>query len=241
MGVGEHSEVTPRRRRRRLLGALSWLTAIALAAGWAVYLRPASLGGPAGYVIVSGSSMEPMMHTGDLAVVRRQADYGIGEVVAYRIPKEDVGGGMLVIHRVIGGALDEGLVLQGDNRDTKDMWRPGAADVVGALWWHIPHAGTAMFLLRTPIVIAAVLAFFGFWAIVASPDRKREGVADDSAGDDPSEDLVPVAVPAGDSAGRSIPERGAHGTDAAVANAATVGVVALSVVAYFWARRADRP
>lgn len=236
MGVDAQAPAKPKRRRRRALGALTWLTAIALAAGWAVYLRPASLGGPAGYVIVSGSSMEPMMHTGDLAVVRRQNDYRIGDVVAYRIPKDDVGGGMLVIHRVIDGALDDGLVLQGDNRDTKDMWRPRAADVVGSLWWHIPHAGTAMFLLRTPIVIAAVLAFFGFWAIVSSPDRKREAVAEDPDRDVPSEDLVPALASASDSAARPIPAGGLNGT----ATAAAMSVVALSVAAYFWGRRTGR-
>lgn len=235
MVVAEQSAVKPRSGRRLAFGALSWLTAIALAAGWAVYLRPVSLGGPAGYVIVSGSSMEPMMHTGDLAVVRRQGDYGIGDVVAYRIPKDDVGGGMLVIHRVIGGAVDEGLVLQGDNRDTKDMWRPQAADVVGSLWWHIPHAGTAMFLLRTPIVIAAVLAFFGFWAIVSSPDRKRHDAAEDLDEDVSSEDPAAAPVSVATTQPSARPE-----AVSATANAATVGVVAVSVAAYFWRRRAGR-
>lgn len=235
MGVAQQSTAKPRKGRRLAFGALSWLTAVALAAGWAVYLRPASLGGPAGYVIVSGSSMEPMMHTGDLAVVRRQNDYGIGDVVAYRIPKDDVGGGMLVIHRVIGGGVDEGLVLQGDNRDTKDMWRPRAADVVGSLWWHIPHAGTAMFLLRTPIVIAAVLAFFGFWAIVSAPDRKRETLAEDSDGDVSLEDPItgPAYVP-------PTPQPASAEGRSATANVAALGVVAVSVAAYFWRSRAGR-
>ena len=206
---------------------------MALAAGWAVYLRPASLGGPAGYVIVSGSSMEPLMHTGDLAVVRRKHDYGVGDVVAYRIPKDDVGGGMLVIHRVIGGELNGGLVLQGDNRDTQDMWRPRADDVVGSLQWHIPHAGTAMFLLRTPIVIGAVVAFVGFWVIASSPDRKR-AVAEEADTDLPGDDPAGLPVPPSRPTPRPLPGKGRNNT----ANAAAVGVVAVSVAAYFWRRRA---
>ena len=155
-----------------------------------VFLRPASLGGPAGYVIVSGSSMEPLMETGDLAIVRQEADYGLGDVVAYRIPASDVGGGMLVIHRVVGGDPDDGLILRGDNRDTDDMWRPTRDDIVGRLLWHVPHAGTALFLLRTPLVIAGVVGFLGFWAVVSSP----AGRSKDAATDEEADDGMPVAA-----------------------------------------------
>lgn len=231
MGVEDELR-TPRRGRRRLVAAVSWLIAIGLAVGWAVYLRPASLGGPAGYVIVSGTSMEPMMQTGDLAIVRRQADYRVGDVVAYRIPAKDVGGGMLVIHRVIGGHADEGLVLQGDNRDTKDMWRPTTGDVVGTLQWHIPHAGTAMFLLRTPLVLAAVLGFFGFWFVVTS-ERKPDEDRPEAMPINDLESTGAVEATAGEnrSASRYQSPPNLTGT------AATVAVVAISVVAFLLRER----
>lgn len=185
------TERAERRRDRRAVGLLSWVLALALAVGWVVFLRPSGLGGPAGYVIVSGASMEPMMHTGDLVIVRRQAEYRAGDVVAYRIPKSDVGGGMLVIHRIIGGNATDGLILQGDNRDTQDMWRPRAEDVVGSLWWHIPHVGTVLFLLRTPLVIAGVIGFLGFWFVATSPERKP--TADDELIE--LDDLPRVPIP----------------------------------------------
>lgn len=170
MTLDERPVVQP--RRRRLTGMLTWVLALAIALGWFFFLRPAGLGGPAGYVIVSGESMEPMMQTGDLAIVHRESHYDIGDVVAYRIPADDVGGGMLVIHRIIGGTAGDGFILQGDNRDTPDMWRPTSDDVVGSLRVYVPHAGTALFLLRTPIVIAAVIGFLGFWFVATSPDKK---------------------------------------------------------------------
>ncbi len=40
---------------------------------WMQYLRPVSLGGHAGYVLVSGHSMEPRFHTGDLVLVEQQS------------------------------------------------------------------------------------------------------------------------------------------------------------------------
>ncbi len=42
---------------------------------WAQYLRPQTLGGNAGYVLVSGQSMEPRYHTGDLVLVLRRKSY----------------------------------------------------------------------------------------------------------------------------------------------------------------------
>ncbi len=171
----------PRSRRLgRVRAVLPWVVLLALAAGWFVFLRPAGMGGPAGYVIVSGASMEPLMHTGDLAVVRRRATYAPGDVVAYRIPKADVGGGMLVIHRIVGGDESSGFILQGDNRDTVDIWRPRREDIVGSLQWRLAHAGTALFLLRTPMVIAGVIAFLGFWMVATWPDKRRTDLEDEA-------------------------------------------------------------
>ena len=216
--------VAPRtrsQRRRRIVGALTWLLAIALAAGWFFYLRPASMGGPAGYVIVSGESMEPMMHTGDLAVVHRRGSYKVGDVVAYRIPKQDVGGGMLVIHRITGGDAESGFVLQGDNRETQDMWRPRAADVVGSLQWHVPHVGTVLFLLRTPLVIGGVAGFLGFWLILNSGEgRRREDEATADVDEPVVEEVAPAPV--------VIPVAPRRRSLLTPANLAAVGVVVLS-------------
>lgn len=209
------------------MALLSWISIGGLAVGWALFLRPASMGGPAGYVIVSGESMEPMLHTGDLAVVRQQPEYAVGDVVAYRIPKQDVGGGMLVIHRVIGGDADDGYILQGDNRETQDMWRPVRGDIVGSLRWYLPHAGTGLFLLKTPLVIAGVIGFLGFWFVVTSgettPTSTNEVVRDDTA---PATPIEPIGPPL-DAAPSRVPKapRLPAGT------AAAAGVVALTVFA----------
>lgn len=190
---------------RRWRSALTWLLVVGAVAGWFVYLRPVGLGGSASYVIVSGASMEPMMHTGDLAIVRAKPAYGIGDVVAYRIPESDVGGGMLVIHRVIGGTLDDGLILQGDNRETPDMWRPRSEDVAGSLLAHVPHVGTALFLLRTPLVLATAAGLLGFWFIVLRGSGDSD---DDEAADDIVVDDLDVQVPLPAPVPRPVPVSG---------------------------------
>lgn len=211
--------------RRRWVGALTWVAAFLFAASWIVFLRPASLGGPAGYVIVSGASMEPMLHTGDLAVVHQSSTYGPGDVVAYRIPKDDVGGGMLVIHRIVGGNGSDGYILRGDNRDTRDMWRPRTSNVVGSLQFYVPHAGTGLYLLRTPLVIAGVIGFLGFWAIATSPTRPKP---DELSASEPASEIVgppPILRPP------------TTATSERRVGVVTTAVVAMSLTAYLLDRR----
>src|SRR5689334_5840406 len=107
---------------------------------WAQYLRPQSLGGRAGYVLVSGESMLPRYKTGDLVLVEKQSSYHAGEVIAYHVPKGDPLAGAQVIHRIIGGDAKHGFIVRGDNRTAADVWRPKPQDIVGAKALRIPQA-----------------------------------------------------------------------------------------------------
>ena len=129
---------------------------------WAHFLRPESLGGRAGYVLVSGQSMEPRYHTGDLVLVQRHAGYHVGQVIAYRVPKGDPMAGAQVIHRIVGGDAKSGFVVQGDNRTQPDVWRPKAGDIVGAKSLRIPDAIVVLQYLRSPIFLALLAACFVF-------------------------------------------------------------------------------
>ena len=165
--------------RRRLRSALRWLRvvlALALAVVWWTELRPQELGGPADYVMVSGTSMLPTMRTGDLVVVRSATTYEIGDVVAYRVPEGDVGAGHQVIHRITGGSGDAGYVLQGDNRSAPDTWRPTDGDVIGEAWVRIPRAGLVLHFLRNPFFVAPFAAFMavGLVLIRRGPREKSD-------------------------------------------------------------------
>jgi signal peptidase I len=147
------------RRRRRLVANLAFaILFIAACAAWFVALRPAPLGGPATYVIVRGVSMEPTYHAGDLVIVRRRPDYRVGDIVAYTIPADEVGGGLSVIHRIVGGSRDTGFETKGDNNAASDPWRPTLGQIEGTAWLVLPKTGAILSSLRAPITLASFAA-----------------------------------------------------------------------------------
>src|ERR1700740_1088325 len=121
-----------RRPLRRANQGLSIAAVLAHALFGPFFLRRRSLGAPAGSVLVSGHSMLPRYHTGDMVLVEKQSTYHVGEVIAYHVPKGDPMAGAQVIHRIIGGNATTGWIVQGDNRTAPDVWRPKNGDVVGA-------------------------------------------------------------------------------------------------------------
>jgi signal peptidase len=119
---------------------------------------PQSLGGQVAYVRVDGHSMDPTFHIGDLAVVRRQSSYRIGDPVAYRIPKGEFGAGALVIHRLVGGNGTTGYVTKGDNKTVNDEWHPKTGDIVGRVRYDIPGFGTKLATLTRPMYLGGLVA-----------------------------------------------------------------------------------
>jgi signal peptidase len=152
-----------------LTGAVLLLLAIA----WITMLRPANLGGSAGYVMVRGTSMLPTYHAGDLVVTERRASYAVGDIVAYRVPEGGPGAGLIVIHRIVGGSADEGFVMQGDNNPALDDWRPKAGDVVGAPWFVVPHLGTLLAFFHTPLTLASLGAAIAVALVFDAGDATR--------------------------------------------------------------------
>ena len=147
---------------------------IAACAFWAMVLRPQSLGGPAGYVLVSGHSMNPLYHTGDMILVRRHSSYTVGDIIAYRVPKGDAMAGAQVTHRIVGGNATRGFVVQGDNRTAPDVWRPKPGDIVGSASLQIPHAVVALQFLRSPVLLGLFAASFAFVFLLAGRTKDDE-------------------------------------------------------------------
>ena len=117
------------------------------------WFAPVPLGGSTTYVVTRGISMEPRFHTGDLALVRSQSSYHVGEIVAYHSKMLHT----IVLHRIIGRAGAR-YVFKGDNNNFIDPEHPVASQLVGALWLHIPGAGADLQSLRSPMLIGALVA-----------------------------------------------------------------------------------
>ena len=141
-------------------------TLMLLAALW--LLLPAQWGGHLGYTVVSGTSMLPHWHTGDLVLTWPADRYRPGDVVVYRVPEGEPGAGGSVIHRVVGRDT-AGLVTRGDNRDSVDIWRPTDAEVTGRQIVSVPHLGWLPVYLRHPLVSAAAAS------VMAAVGVRRRG------------------------------------------------------------------
>ncbi len=117
------------------------------------YLAPVGLGGSTSYVVTEGVSMEPRFHTGDLAIVRGESTYHVGEIVAYHSNAFHT----IVLHRIIG--LDGArYVFKGDNNNFTDFEHPARSQLIGALWIHIPGAGAQLKSLRSPALTGALFS-----------------------------------------------------------------------------------
>ncbi len=132
--------------------ASSALGLIVLGLVW-FYTAPVGLGGSTTYVVTHGISMEPRFHTGDLAIVRGQSSYHVGEVVAYQSKML----GTVVLHRIIGKTGSR-FLFKGDNNHFIDFEHPTAKQLVGALRLHIAGAGAEFQSIRSPALVGALVA-----------------------------------------------------------------------------------
>lgn len=180
------------RKRSIVLRVLAGIVVVVAAFGWWVWLRPAVLGGPLSLVTVSGTSMQPMMRTGDLAVVHRTGDYERGEVVAYRVRLPDGDTGGVVIHRIVGGDAASGFRTRGDNDRWVDPWRPHPGEIVGELWFHVPEIGWFVLWLSRPVILAGLFAALAAFVVIAGGGRTREEPSDSGTADDGGGSKVPT-------------------------------------------------
>lgn len=128
---------------------------LGLAAIWIVF-APTNLGGQVSYVMVNGISMEPGFHLGDLTIIRKAAEYQVGDVVTYNDSQMQA----YVIHRIIGTDQDR-YILKGDNNSWIDAYRPTNEEVIGKLWIHIPGFGKVIKWLRSPLNLALTVGLLG--------------------------------------------------------------------------------
>jgi len=130
----------------RVTGIAASILAVVALAGAALFFAPTQLGGGTSYAIIVGNSMEPKLHRGDLAVVRKQSVYRTGDVVLY--DSRDLG--TKVLHRIVrveGGHF----VVKGDNNSFLDAEHPTEEQIVGSLWTSAPAVGRVTEWLREPL------------------------------------------------------------------------------------------
>ncbi len=146
-GAGAHTRV------RRLLSFLGNTALWVVIAFNAYFLWPATLGGATTFIIVSGHSMEPEYHTGDLVVARAGVP-SIGDNIVYT---PEGYGNAKVVHQVIGGDAETGWVVKGINNSWTDPWTPKGDEVVGIVTVLLPNFGRFAGFLISPILWGGIL------------------------------------------------------------------------------------
>lgn len=162
---------TAHRLTRRPVFRLLCMAGLGLVAlGW-LTLAPTALGGSRTYVTTYGTSMEPTLHRGDLAIVRPQPTYRVGDIVAYRSRTLN----RLVLHRIIGRD-GERFLVKGDNNSWTDLDRPTAADLVGTMERRVPGLGKAVQRAGSPPAVASMV-MVAFFPLAKSDRRRRRNAA----------------------------------------------------------------
>ena len=162
VGVCGHS-TSSRRAMRKMLSVRSLVALSLLFCAW-YFVLPTRLGGYNTMTIVSGPSMEPRFHTGDLVIARPAPTYNVGDIVIYAVPDK-----LYRSHRVVHRVIDrtEGVyVTKGDNQDHADPWAIPHANILGREVVAIGRGGYFLAYLHNPIYLALVFSvavMYTFW------------------------------------------------------------------------------
>jgi signal peptidase I len=155
-----------RSHRAKLAGVI---VAISVLFGVWTFFAPTKLGGTTTYSVTDGISMNPLLYKGDFAVIRAQSSYHVGEVVLYEsqvLHKP-------VLHRII--LIQNGnYFFKGDNNDFVDPGYATRSELIGELWFHVPHAGAVLGWFGVP-VHASLLAGLAAMAVVLTGTKTSKG------------------------------------------------------------------
>jgi signal peptidase I len=151
------------RRRFARLALAGVCGGLLLVAGY--YAAPPQLGGHTAYVTTFGTSMEPLIHPGDLVIVRELPPYGIGDVVAYRSPELRE----VVLHRIVARDGSR-FVFKGDNNAWLDSYHPTQDELVGRMVIRLPGVGGRIGTVRTPAGLSTIV---GLGAVGVLGGRRR--------------------------------------------------------------------
>jgi signal peptidase I len=136
-------------------------------AGW-WFFAPTKVGGSTRYVVTRGTSMEPLFHTGDLAIVRPAGQYKVGDIVAYWSTLLHT----TALHRIIA-IHGNHYTFKGDNNNFVDPTHPTRAQLFGKLWIHVPHGGVWFNFLHAPAIAAGICALLGLFLVFGFREERR--------------------------------------------------------------------
>jgi signal peptidase I len=134
---------------------------------WIVF-APVKLGGRATYILVSGNSMEPNFHRGDLVITQKSQNYQVGEAIAYYHPLLDG----VIYHRIVAQS-NETYIVQGDANSWLDSHEPSVDEVLGKEWLYLPGFGRILEKARQPAWLVTIVVAFVLMSVWPYGDSDR--------------------------------------------------------------------
>jgi signal peptidase I len=157
-------------KSRRAKFMLAWVGVVALFGLW-VFFAPTKLGGSMTYSITDGISMRPLLVKNDLALIRTESTYQVGDVVLYESQVLH----RPVLHRII--LIQNGnYFFKGDNNDFVDPGYATRSELIGKLWLHVPRVGSVLTWFSKPLhaaMLASVAVLLVVWTGMATTPRRR--------------------------------------------------------------------
>ena len=133
-----------------------------------IFFAPTKLGGSSTYAVTSGVSMQPLLFKNDLAIIRTQSTYHVGDIVLYHSAVL----GKPVLHRII--LIQNGhYYFKGDNNDFVDPGYATRSELVGQLWIHVPELGAAVSWLGQPLHDGLLAGFASLFIVLAGGEPRR--------------------------------------------------------------------
>lgn len=110
-------------------------------------------------LVVKSGSMEPIIHTGSIVVIKPSTEYKIGDIVTFtgtnaneRTP---------ITHRINDIRLQEGkaiYITKGDANNAPDQREIQYREIMGKLLFSVPFVGYALDAVRQPIGFILIIA-----------------------------------------------------------------------------------
>lgn len=127
-----------------------------------------------------------IVHTGSMiptippesAVVVREGDYHVGQVISFEVHGE------VVSHRLLAIDPDGTITTKGDGNRTADPWHPPASAIIGGVVAAPRRLGYLLTYLRLPLgaasIILALICLWQIWALAGelSAGRPRGAAAE---------------------------------------------------------------
>lgn len=126
------------------------------------------------YVVESGS-MEPVIHTGSVCFINKNAKYDdmqVNDIIAFKLDS-----GVFATHRIVY-KTEEGFETKGDANNNKDSVIITKENFIGKNIFSIPNAGFIVKGLQTTrgkiILTTVIIVIFLAGVLIGEPSKKKE-------------------------------------------------------------------